>query len=314
MTRERSQRISEVTRRAIFNELTCVAWSGNHEEPEFLERVCQPDNARHTGAIAGAWQHRVRNWDWDDDWVFKDAGLNLVGCSDEFFLRFLCETVHPAVRPDSGDARSLAITYNKHLLIDGWALVEGEPISGRPMFVAKRCASPAVVLPDVIHTTDVLTDEYVRELAAKCDSRLASGDLDGAITAARTMLEAVLVELEKRLAGAPGDYKGDLPRQFKAVTKQLRIDDERDDLNDNFKQVARGLVQVVNGLAPIRNKMSDGHARQRKPEVHHARVIVNATKTVATFLVESFLAQRERGLLAGPSSLNNVERTSGGSV
>ena len=116
------------------------------------------------------------------------------------------------------------------------------------------------------------------------------------------MLEAVLVELEKQLAGAPGDYKGDLPKQFKAVAKQLRIDDERTDLDDNFKQVARGLVQVVNGLAPIRNKMSDGHARERKPEAHHARVIVNAAKTVATFLVESYLAQRERRLLSASST------------
>jgi hypothetical protein len=58
---------------------------------------------------------------------------------------------------------------------------------------------------------------------------------------------------------------------------------------------------VVNGLAPIRNKMSDGHARERKPEAHHARVIVNAAKTVATFLVESYLAQRERGLLSASS-------------
>ena len=37
-------------------------------------------------------------------------------------------------------------------------------------------------------------------------------------------------------------------------------------------------------------------ARERKPEPHHARVIVNAAKTVATFLVESYLFQREKGL------------------
>ena len=44
--------------------------------------------------------------------------------------------------------------------------------------------------------------------------------------------------------------------------------------------------------------MSDGLARERKPETHHARVIVNAAKTVATFLVESYVVQRERGLLS----------------
>jgi hypothetical protein len=145
--------------------------------------------------------------------------------------------------------------------------------------------------------TPILSSDYVRELTEKADARLADGDREGAITAARTMLEAVLGALEEKLNGARSDFKGDLQKQFKSVAKQLRIDDERAELDDNFKQVVRGLVQVVNGLAPIRNKMSDGDARERKPEQHHSRVIVNAAKTIATFLVESYLAQRERGLL-----------------
>ncbi|MFM2151927.1 MAG: hypothetical protein RL199_362 [Pseudomonadota bacterium] len=179
--------------------------------------------------------------------------------------------------------------------------------------IARLRKTQVSMLP-VTRAPDILSFEYVQELEAKVDQRFAAADLDGAITAARTMLEAVLVELERQLAGAIGDYKGDLPRQFKAVAKQLRIDDERADLDDHFKQVARGLVQVVNGLAPIRNKMSDGHARERKPEEHHARVIVNAAKTVATFLVESFRAQRERGLLGvwGDGALTAVERASRG--
>lgn len=179
--------------------------------------------------------------------------------------------------------------------------------------IARLRKTQVAMLP-VTRTLDILSLAYVHELEAKVDQRLAAADLEGAITAARTMLEAVLVELEKQLAGSPGDYKGDLPKQFKAVAKQLRIDDERVDLDDNFKQVARGLVQVVNGIAPIRNKMSDGHARERRPEAHHARVIVNAAKTVATFLVESYRAQRERGLLGVPQdgALNPVKRASGG--
>jgi hypothetical protein len=111
------------------------------------------------------------------------------------------------------------------------------------------------------------------------------------------MLEAVLLELELKLSSTTGDHKGDMQRLFKAVAKQLRIDEDRVDLDDNFKQVVRGLVQVVNGLAPIRNKMSDGHPRQRKPAAHHARVTVNAAKTIATFLIESYLFQLGKGVL-----------------
>ena len=301
---EQPRAISEISRRAIFDELSVgeISWCGRLSEPDFLARLYDLDklpshDSRFDTMAGDIWQHRENNLDWDADWVFSDSRLDLMGGPDDALLRFLCEMVHPAVRPDSKEAKALVTTFNEHLLVDGWELVEGRPISGRPTFVARRRASGAVVLPEPVHATDVLSDEYVRELAGKCDSRLASDDLDGAVTVARTLLEAILSKLEIRLAGAKGNYKGDLPKQFKQVTKLLRMDEQRSDLDDRFKDVIRGLVMVANGLAPLRNKMSDGHARERKPAPHHARVVVNAAKTVSAFLVESYTYQIGKGLI-----------------
>jgi hypothetical protein len=262
-----------------------------------------PSHDGRFGSMAGdIWQHRENDLDWDDDWVCSDSRLDLMGTTDDAFLRLLCEMVHPAVRPDSNEAKALVTPFNEHLQVDGWELVEGKPISGRPTFVARRRASGAVVFPAPIHATDELSDEYVPELGGKCDRRLASDDLEGAVTVARTLLEAILLELEIRLAGTKGNYKGDLPKQFKQVTKLLPMDEQRSDLDDRFKDVIRGLVMVANGLAPLRNKMSDGHARERKPAPHHARVVVNAAKTVAAFLVESYSYQIGRGLIQDVSA------------
>lgn len=138
---------------------------------------------------------------------------------------------------------------------------------------------------------DVLTLEYVQELERKADKRLSEGDMDGAITVSRTLLEAVLTELELRLTGIVGDYEGDLQRQYKTVAKALKVDEQSSKVDQAFKQIARGLVQIVNGLAAIRNKASDGHARQVRPQKLHARVATNAAKTVASFLVEVYLAR-----------------------
>jgi hypothetical protein len=55
--------------------------------------------------------------------------------SDGEFLRFLCETIHPVVRPAEEEARELARIFNEVLSADGWQLIEGKPISGRPTFV-----------------------------------------------------------------------------------------------------------------------------------------------------------------------------------
>jgi hypothetical protein len=293
--------ISEITRRAIFDELSVggVRWSGRLSEPEFLNRLYDltalPSHDHRFKSMAGdIFQHRENNLDWPDDWVFTDSRINLLEAPDGAFLRFLCETLHPAVRTDPNDIAGLHATFNANLSADGWELAQGKAISGKPTFVGRQLASAGVVLPSESLGHDVLSDEYVRELSGKCDDRLADGDLEGAVTVARTLLEAILGALELRIAGKVNDYKGDLPKQFKAVGKLLKMDDQRADLDERFKDVIRGLVTVVGGLAPLRSKIGDSHARIAKPPLHHARFVVNASKTVSTFLVESYAYQQRQ--------------------
>lgn len=163
--------------------------------------------------------------------------------------------------------------------------------------IVSRLEGVAVPLSAAPVAPNVLTLAYVRELSDKAERRLAASDLEGAITVSRTLVEAVLEQLEVRLTGQSGNYAGDLQRQYKAVAKILRIDDKDDQVDEGFKQIARGLVQIVNGLAAIRNMASDGHARHVQPQARHARVAVNSAKTVASFLVEVYLAKR-----TGPTS------------
>ncbi|MBX3245553.1 MAG: abortive infection family protein [Myxococcales bacterium] len=146
----------------------------------------------------------------------------------------------------------------------------------------------------------VLTSDYAKELDEGIRERLAAGNFSGAISLARTFLENVLIELRRELVATPKPHKGDLMVLYKDVSKALGIDDQREDLDEHFKTVARGLSQVVHGLAPIRNEMSDAHPRTRAPAAHHARFVVNAAKTVATFLIESHAFQRDKGRLPNP--------------
>ena len=67
-------------------------------------------------------KHQVMNSDWSDDWVFTDRRFDLLFGSDEAFLKFLAETVHPVVRPDTTQALALVHEYNLHLAVDGWEL------------------------------------------------------------------------------------------------------------------------------------------------------------------------------------------------
>jgi hypothetical protein len=137
--------ISEVTRREIVDSfhLRGVSWSGRLQEDQFLARLYNlaslpSTDGRFSDASGDIWQHRVRNNDWNDDWVFFDSRFNLLYAPDEQFLAFLCETVHPVVRADVDAARSLAATYNGHLRADGWQLVEAGAVSERPLFRSVR--------------------------------------------------------------------------------------------------------------------------------------------------------------------------------
>ena len=139
-----SSTITELTRRQAFDYLsTCgISWAGRLSDAEFLARLYDlteiPSNDhrfRHAqGDIA---QHRD-NWDdWDDDWVFWDARFNLLHAPDKEFVRFLCETVHPVVRQNAEEARTLVKEYNCLLAADGWSLVVVDRLSGQPVYAAE---------------------------------------------------------------------------------------------------------------------------------------------------------------------------------
>ena len=89
-------------------------------------------------------------------------------------------------------------------------------------------------------------------------------------------------------------------KAYNRVRVLLNLDPSRKDINDALKQVLTGLSSIIHGLATMRNKMSDAHATSYKPARHHAKLAVNAAKTVCDFLFETMAYQREKGTLKRP--------------
>jgi hypothetical protein len=149
------QTITEVTRRAIIDILSIATpWRGVLDDHDFLTRLydlsqMQSTDYRFKDASGDIFQHRIRNQDWSDEWVFTDSRFNLLRGSDEPFLKFLAETVHPIVRPDRAIASEIVREYNSHLVIDGWELYVVREISKRPVFGYRRIADAAKRLSEV---------------------------------------------------------------------------------------------------------------------------------------------------------------------
>ena len=133
---------------------------------------------------------------------------------------------------------------------------------------------------------------FIDEQIKKSESKIMEGDYDGAITNARSLIEAVLTELEKKLDDNPPKYDGDMPKLYKRVQKLLNLEPGRPDIEGPLKQVLSGLISIVGGISGLSNRMGDRHVRSYKPAKHHATLVVNTSKTMANFLFETHQYQK----------------------
>lgn len=99
---------------------------------------------------------------------------------------------------------------------------------------------------------------------------MGQADYDGAITNARSLVEAVLAAIEKECEANPPAYDGDLPKLYKRVQKHLNLSPENPGINNSLKQTLTGFISIICGLSGLSNKMGDRHVREYKPAEHHA--------------------------------------------
>lgn len=156
--------------------------------------------------------------------------------------------------------------------------------------------------------TDVLAAFNADSVTAIWNKALErrSTDPEGAITAARTLLEAVCkTVLDEGQVAYPDD--ADLPKLYKLAAELLNIAPSQH-TEDVFRRILGGCTSVVEGLGALRNKVGDAHGQGRRkvrPLPRHAHLAVNLAGTMATFIVETWLDRR--GPIA-PADLNEAMR------
>ena len=134
--------IREGTRRGIVDTLVLreAPFHGRLDYMDFLKRIWPLDEMpsedhRFRTATSDIATH-MGFGDWDDSHLLLER-LKLARGSDDDFLRFIEEVVHPLVVPDEVEALSLVAAINGPLERDGYHLVETDRISGKPVYGAK---------------------------------------------------------------------------------------------------------------------------------------------------------------------------------
>ncbi|ATV54510.1 hypothetical protein CTM61_03190 [Prevotella intermedia] len=182
-------KITATTRKNISDELKVsrLWYNGQLEEPNFLDRLYDlkqlpSRDHRYTNAYDDIYQHMVMNNDWDEGWVFTDTRFNLMHTSDEEYLSFLAETLHPAVRTDKKEISQMQEIYNNHLENDGYEIIQVKEISGKPVFEGRlKTIGSSHQVENKTEIKKYLNTEYVNkkiDLMHECiskDTELAIG-------------------------------------------------------------------------------------------------------------------------------------------
>jgi hypothetical protein len=136
-----------------------------------------------------------------------------------------------------------------------------------------------------------LDSEHIAEAWRKALDRM-NDDPEGAITAARTLVESVCKHVldEGRVHY---DEKDDLPKLYGMTAELLKLSPSQH-TEQIFKQILGGCKSVVEGLGALRNKLSDAHGKGKrapKPSPRHAELAVNLAGSMATFIVSTWEAR-----------------------
>lgn len=294
-------KISQVTRRDLIDAIVVegINWAGRLEESEFLARLYDlstipSTDGRFEDAAGDIWQHRVNNpMDWEDDWVFYDQRFNLINGDDEILLKFLCESIHPVVRPDVTEAEKLCQLYNNFLRNDGFQLVEKTRLSGKPVYIGRyvgvvgtpgiTTAKESLSGADVTYVAQQITR---MESAVVTDPALAIGTAKELVeTCCKTILHERNIKQRDSL---------DLPQLVKLTSKELKLTPDNIDseakASDTIKKLLSNLATITNGVAELRNKYGTGHGKTATAKglsSRHAKLAVGAASTLAVFLIET---------------------------
>lgn len=128
---------------------------------------------------------------------------------------------------------------------------------------------------------------YIHEIWQKALARRTE-DPEGAITAARTLLESVCKHIldEHQVSY---DDKMDLPKLYSLTASQLNMSpSQHSELV--FKQILGSCHSIVDSLGSLRNKLSDAHGKSRnpvRPAARHAELAINLAGSLTLFLIQT---------------------------
>lgn len=164
----------------------------------------------------------------------------------------------------------------------------------RPVIDGLRL-SCGLVSPSDQGTTETLghvDSDFINE-AWQTALRRRFEDPDGAVTAARSLVETVCKHILDD-AGVTYKRNADLAELCHLTSATINLAPSRHS-ERAVKRVLGGIVVIIEGIGNLRNIFGDAHGKGRdgeNPDVRHAEFAVNIAGTLCTFLISAWEAER----------------------
>lgn len=190
----------------------------------------------------------------------------------------------------------LPLRRQKELLLELCQKPNFPMSSGKPSLQQRQrliaMLTDFVIDPHVSSVLQKLDSAYIMNTWKKAIERCES-DPQGAITAARTLLESLCKHMLEACRYSY-DEKADLPKLYSVLAKELKIAPSLQS-EQSFKRIFGGCQSIIQGIGELRNELSDAHGKGRAneaPAPYHAAFAVNLAGAVAMFLLQTWEADQ----------------------
>lgn len=150
-------------------------------------------------------------------------------------------------------------------------------------FVIRKVDSEVEIVAPKIKTID---REYIKSISSRALRDIEQKDYDSAITKSRTLLEETFCYVIEKKNETPSD-SGDIGKLYKQVRTLYNMHTDSN-TDKRIGTLLSGLNSIISAIAEMRNKDSDAHgvgANRISIEEHHARLFVNASMSMADFIL-----------------------------
>ena len=217
-------------------------------------------------------------------WIYTDSKLHEINNTTKM-EQCILKVFNPINFIENDDMLNNIIDiFNEYLAFDNYAIKR----------YGKSITVESVQKDAIIDEVVQFDEEHIHIQWQKAIDRKSS-DPEGAITAARTLIESILKYI---LDDQSIKYSEnlDLSELYKEVAKSLNLAPEQHQ-EQIFKQILGGANGIISGLGSLRNKLGDAHGKSRasiKPKERHGELAVNLAGSMALFLYKTYKESEEK--------------------